>query len=306
MSGAEGQDGTTLRAGVIGAGVFGGHHARKYGRTPGVELRAVFDLDRSRVEALAADLGVEAFVTLEAFLERVDVVTVATPAVTHAEMAGAALAAGKPVYVEKPLATRLDDGDALVALAAERRLVLACGHQERAVIAALGLDRVGERPLRIEAVRRGTPSGRNEDVSAVLDLMIHDLDLALWLSGAEPLAVEADGDADSVQAEVTFADGLTATLDCARNAEARDRRMTVVYPSGEVSLDLLTRTLRNGTPFPLDPGFAETAVGRDPLSASVDAFLAAVRGQTARPLATGAEALAALDLALAVEQAAGF
>lgn len=294
-----------LRAGVVGAGVFGGHHARKYARTAGVALVALHDPDQGRAEALAADLGVEAFVTLDAFLERVDVVTVASPAVAHAEAARAALAAGKPTYVEKPLATSLADGDALVALAARRGVVLACGHQERAVMAALGLDRAPERPLRIEAVRRGVPSGRNEDVSAVLDLMVHDLDLALWLSGAEAVAVEAEGDVDAVTAEVTFANGLDARFDCARNAEVRDRRMSVIYPSGEVVIDLLARTISNTTPFPLDLGFADSPAGRDPLSASVDAFLAAVRGEAPRPLCTGAEALAALDLALAVERAAG-
>lgn len=295
-----------LRAGVIGAGVFGGHHARKYARTPGVEITAVFDPLRGRAEALAADVGAEAFVTVEPFLDWVDVVTVASPANTHAVLAGAALAAGKPVYVEKPLATNLEDGDALVGAAAARSLVLACGHQERAVITALGLYGVPEKPVRIEAVRRGTPSGRNADVSCVLDLMIHDLDLALQLSGAEALTVEADGDADALTAEAIFADGLVATFDCARNAEARDRRLTVVYRSGEVTVDLLARTVRNTTAFALDPDFADTPAGRDPLSASVDAFLAAVWGQAPRPLCTGAEALAALDLALAVEQAAGF
>jgi predicted dehydrogenase len=296
----------SLRAGVIGAGVFGGHHARKYARTPGVVLTAIYDPDRLRAEALAADMGAEATVFLDALLDSVDVVTVASPAVTHAAMAKAALARGKPVYVEKPLATTLQDGDALVALAARQGVVLACGHQERAVMAALGLDRVPERPLRVEAVRRGTPSGRNEDVSAVLDLMIHDLDLALWLSGAEPIAVEAEGDGDALTADVTFADGLGAVFDCARNADARERRMTLIYPSGEIAIDLLARTLRNTTPFALDLAFADSRAGRDPLSASVDAFLAAVRGEAPRPLATGEEALAALDLALAVEQAAGF
>jgi predicted dehydrogenase len=297
---------TELRAGVIGAGVFGGHHARMYARTPGVRLAAVYDPDAARAQALAEQTGAAAAVDLADFLARVDVVTVASPAFTHADMAGAALAAGKPTYVEKPLAATLQDGDKLVALAAERDVVLACGHQERVVFRAMGLLDAPEAPLRIEAVRRGVRSGRNEDVSCVLDLMIHDLDLALLLAGAEPIAVEAEGDPDVVTAEVTFGNGLTAVFDASRAAPERDRRMSVAYPSGELDIDLLTRAFRNSTPFALNADFAETAAGRDPLSASVDAFLAAVRGEAARPLATGAEALAALDLALAVEQAAGF
>lgn len=294
-----------LRAGVIGAGVFGGHHARQYARMPGVRLAAVYAADAQQAETLAADLGAFAAPSLTAFLDAVDLVSIASPAAAHLENGRAALAAGKPVYIEKPLATTLQDGDALVALAARAGVVLACGHQERAVMVALGLDRAPERPLRIEAVRRSPRHGRGEDVSVVLDMMVHDLDLAVWLSGAEPLAVEAEGDADTVTADVTFADGLGAVFDASRTADARERRLSVVYPSGEVAIDFLARSVRNTTPFALDLGFADTPAGRDPLGASLAAFVAAVRGEAPRPLATGAEALAALDLALAVEQAAG-
>ncbi len=95
-----------------------------------------------------------------------------------------ALEAGVHVYSEKPLAITIADGHAMVDLAAEKGLVLACGHQERAVFEAMGLYDVPERPLRLEAVRNGTASTRNLDVSVVLDLMIHDLDLAQSLAGA--------------------------------------------------------------------------------------------------------------------------
>lgn len=298
-------DAELLRAGVIGAGVFGAHHARKYEREADVDLRSIYDPVRTRVEALAAETGAEPTVSLDAFLNWVDVVTVASPAVTHADMARAALARGKHVYVEKPLATSLEEADALVAAAAENNLILACGHQERAVFQAMGLLDVSERPLRIEAVRRGVRSGRNEDVSCVLDLMVHDLDLALTLAGGEPIAVEAEGDEDAVQADVTFADGMSAVFDASRAADARERRMLVVFPSGELEIDFLQRTFRNTTAFELNADFAETPAGRDPLGASVDQFLAAVRGRAPRPLVTGEEARAALDLALAVEQAAG-
>lgn len=294
-----------LRAGVIGAGAFGGHHARKLARTPGVQLARIFDHHPERAQALAAETGATGEGDLDAFLADLDTVTVTSPATCHHEHAAAALARGLHVYVEKPLATTLQHAAALVDLAARRSLVLACGHQERAVFAAIGLTAAPERPLRIEAVRRGRPSARNLDVSCVLDLMVHDLDLALLLSGAEPIAVEGEGDEDAVTAEVTFADGLDASFTAARNAEAFERRMTLIYPSGEVSIDFLARTFRNTTSFALDPDFADTPAGRDPLGASVDAFLSAIRGQGA-PLASGVEAAAALDLALAVEQAAGF
>ncbi len=300
----------TLECGVVGAGVFGGYHAHQYAKLPGARLAAVFDPHGERAEALAGPLGGRAFTDLAAFLGAVDAVSITSPATTHAGAALAALAAGKAVYVEKPLATTLDDAEALIARARAAGLPLAVGHQERMVFRAMGLFDVPEKPVRLEAIRRGTHGPRNLDVSCVLDLMIHDLDLALALSGAEAVSVEADARvlhgpfADEVKAEAIFDDGLIALFEASRIAEARERRMRIVYPSGEVEIDFLTRAFRNTTPFALDPDFNETPVGRDPLGAALGAFVAAARGELDRLPAEAEEGARALDLALAVEQAA--
>src|SRR5438874_4077468 len=105
---------STLRAGVIGAGVFGGYHADKYAELPGVSLAAVFDTHPDRAQALAQRHGARAFDALPAFLEAVDAVSIASPAVAHAAAAVAALKAGKSIYVEKPIATSLEDVDAIL------------------------------------------------------------------------------------------------------------------------------------------------------------------------------------------------
>jgi predicted dehydrogenase len=299
----------TLRAGVIGAGVFGGYHARQYARLEGAALSAVLDVHPDRAARLAMPLGGRAFHEIGAFLEAVDVVTVASPASFHARHALAALGAGKPVYVEKPITTSLADARAIGDAAASAGLVVACGHQERVVFKAMGLLDVPEQPLRLEALRHGPPSERSQDVSAVLDLMIHDLDLALSLSAAKPVNTQAQGRLgpngvwDVVRAEASFEDGFTALFDVSRDAPARKRTMKVVFPSGEVEIDFLTRGFRNTTPFALDPDFADTPAGRDPLGASVEGFLQAVRGAAPRPVVTADEATAALGLALKVEQA---
>ena len=299
----------SLRGGVIGAGVFGGYHARQYARLPGVMLSAVLDVDVDRAAAVAVPLGGRAFTDLAAFLDAVDVVTVASPASLHAEHALAALAAGKPVYIEKPIATSVADGERVRAAAAAGGLVVACGHQERVQSRAMGLLDIPEPPLRLEALRHGPPSDRSRDVSAILDLMIHDIDLALAISAADPVTAEGegrlsdDGVWDVARAEVGFEDGFTAIFDVSRQAPARQRTMRIVYPSGEVEIDFVARTLRNTTPFVLNADYAETPDGQDPLGASVAGFLAAVRGETARPVVTAEEAIRALDLALAVEQA---
>ena len=299
----------SLRGGVIGAGVFGGYHARQYARLGGVTLSAVLDPHPERAAQVAVPLGGRAFHELDAFLEAVDVVTVASPATTHAQYALAALSAGKPVYVEKPIAVSVAEAEKIRRLAARTGLVVACGHQERVVFRAMGLLDVPEQPLRLEALRHGPASERSQDVSAVLDLMVHDLDLALSLSAAEPLTargeglLSAAGGWETARAKVSFEDGFTALFDVSRQAPARKRTMRVVFPSGEVEIDFLTRAFRNTTPFALNPDFADTPAARDPLGASVASFLHAVRRAAPRPVVTAEEAIRALDLALAIEQA---
>ena len=299
----------SLRGGVIGAGVFGGYHAGQYARLPGVTLSAVYDTHPERAARVAMPLGGRAFSDFDAFLAAVDVVTVASPASHHADQALAAIAAGKPVYVEKPVATTVAEADRLRLAAAAKGLVLACGHQERVTFQAMGLLDVPEQPLLLEALRHGPPSERSRDVTAVLDLMVHDIDLALAISAADPVTAEADGARgpdgvwDKARAEVSFESGFTAIFDVSRLAPERKRTMRIVYPSGEVEIDFIARTFRNTTPFALNADYADTPAAKDPLGASVEGFLNAVRGLAPRPVVTAEEAIAALDLAIAVEQA---
>lgn len=294
-----------LKAGVAGAGVFGGHHARKYAAVEGVQVAAIYDHALHHAERLGRPLGAAPFDDFDAFLQAVDVVTIATPADSHASLARRALAAGKPVYVEKPLATTAAEADALVRIADERGLVLACGHQERVVFAAMGLLDLPEPPERIEAVRRGTPSERNRDVSCVLDLMIHDLDLAAQLTSGDPVLVTAEGGYDEVWAEIAFEGGMIARFEASRIAPERSRTMSLSFEAGRVEVDFLAPSFSNGTAFALNPDFASTPAGGDPLGSSVGGFVAAVRGERPGPVVSGAEGALALSLALAVEAAAG-
>lgn len=297
----------SLRGGVIGAGVFGGYHARQYANLPGVVLSAVLDTHPDRAAKVAMPLGGRGFHEMAAFLEAVDVVTIATPASCHAEQALAVLAAGKPVYIEKPIAVSVADAEQVRSLAAANGLVVACGHQERVIFRAMGLLDVPDQPLLLEALRHGPPSDRSRDVSAVLDLMVHDLDLALSISAGDPVTAEGEGHRvdgvwDVARSEVSFDQGFTAIFDVSRQAAERKRLMRVVYPSGEVEIDFMARSFRNTTPFTLNPDFADTPAGKDPLAASVEGFLKAVRGEAPRPVVTADEAIRALDLAIAVEQ----
>ncbi len=300
-----------FRGGVAGAGAFGAIHAGKYAGAAQATLAAVFDVDFDRAHAVADGHGAAAFDDYDRFLAAVDVVTVAAPARWHGDLALRALKAGKHVLVEKPIAVTREQGLAAIAAARARFLTLAVGHQERLVFETMGLLAAPEKPTLIEARREGPWSRRGDDVSVTLDLAIHDADLACRLLGAQPVAVTAQGARvksahfDAIESEATFADGAVVRLAASRVADARRRTMRLVYPSGEVLIDFVARTFSNGTPFPLDAGFADTLVGKDPLGANVARFLDAAAGAAARPAVTGEEALAALDLILAVDAAAG-
>ena len=300
-----------LKAGVIGGGVFGGYHAAQWTRTADVTFIGVFDTHPERAEGVAEKHGGKAFADEASLLAQVDVVSICSPAVAHGAGALAALRAGVAAYVEKPLAVDPANADAIAAEARRRGLVVACGFLERVTAQALGLFDLPEAPVSMEARRLGLASPRNLDVSVVLDLMIHDLDLALALATAPPLTVEADGEygangrLDVVDAEITFENGFTARLTSSRTAPARERTLRLVYPSGEVAVDMLNRTVRNTTPFALNARFAETKDGANPLGASLAAFTDAVRGHRSTPLADADDGVRGLDLALAVEQAVG-
>lgn len=309
---------TRLKAAVAGAGVFGGYHAGKYASFDDVELVAIIDpLKEAAVSAgekwacQAASSGDEIAHTLQ----NIDLLTIATPAPAHFALAKQALLAGVHVYCEKPLALEVNEAQELVRIALEKKRVLAVGHQERCVIEAMGLMAISEVPKRLEAVRFGTPSLRNLDVSVTLDLMIHDLDLIKAL-GAENLlkldvtakrrdaAPDDSIGADELEAHLSFDNGFEAIVSASRIAPSRERTMRIVYEEGEIFVDLLNRRFENTTPFMLHADFAESALGRDPLGLSVRRFIEAVKGEGV-VLCTGQDGLNALELALKIDALSG-
>ena len=296
-----------LKAAVIGAGAFGRHHASKYRALSesgqGVELFAVADPSMEVRRNIATQYGVLAVADWRDLLGQVDLVSICSPAVTHAEIVRAFLNAGAHVLVEKPIATTIEEANDLVALAARTGKVLTVGHQERFVFARTGLLDQAETPLEIQCWRRGPWTGRGDDVSAVLDLMIHDLDLVHTLVDDEVIDVTARGltqygpHADEVSAAITFANGTVARLDTSRIAETRKRGLRAVYADGVVEIDFLTREVKNTTPRPL----AALEMG-DPLGESVASFVAAAKG-VAVPLVLAEQARQALETAVRIDEA---
>ena len=295
-----------LKAAVIGAGAFGRHHASKYRGLDGVVLTAIADANPEVRKGAFAAHGVAAVADWRDLLGKVDLVSICTPAVTHSAIVRAFLNSGAHVLVEKPIATSLEEADALIALAEETGKVLTVGHQERFVFARTGLLDFPDAPKEVSCWRMGPWTGRGDDVSAVLDLMIHDIDLTHQLIPGAVADVEANSHtemgrfADEVATTVTFRNGSVAHLETSRVAQTRRRGMRAVYGDGVIEIDFLTRKMRNTTRRRLNA----LELG-DPLGESVAAFVQAVQ-QGTPALVRPQEARQALETALLIDEAAEF
>ena len=297
-----------LKVGLAGAGVFGGHHAGKYAQSEKADLVGVFDLDSVRADALAERFSTRSFQNYNDLLTEIDAIVIASPAVTHFRLAQAALAAGRHVFVEKPIALSSSDADQLVAAAEEKSLVLQVGHQERYVFEVVGLLDRAEAPRRIESIRKTTASGRCEDVSVVFDLMVHDLDLVRQLVPSELQSVTGGGERNRAHATLQFACGAEVAMAASRCAEAAERTMRVEYDDGEIEFDFVNRRIRNSTNAVLKDSFEMTTPPQafsDPLGFGADLFVAAaLDGGQAK--VCGRAGRAAVAIAEKIEQAAGF
>lgn len=296
----------SLRVGVAGAGVFGTYHAQKAAASPKADLVGVFDVDAARADRVAGQFGRSGYSDYIGFLDDCDAVVVAVPAVHHEKLAAEALKRGKHVLVEKPLSLTGVSARALADLARDKGLVLQVGHQERFVARAMGVFAIPESPLEMESVRVSTPApdGRAGDVSVVWDLMIHDLDLAACMMGRDFDSVEAIGHRshtahlDHAEAQIKFRSGGRARLVASRDAKARQRSMTLVYPSGRIAVDFLTRQVENSTPYPVRVDIAADLP--DPLGAADNSFYLACLGEE-ESFVPGHGVVAAVQMAEAVE-----
>ncbi|MBR0679143.1 Gfo/Idh/MocA family oxidoreductase [Roseomonas eburnea] len=306
-----------LALGILGVGHFGRFHALKAAANPRLRLVGLHDADAARAATVGAEVGT---VPMEAaaLIAAADALIVAAPTRFHFALAETALAAGRHVFIEKPIAATLDQADALIALAAARGRVLQVGHIERfsAAFRAVTGAETGGRALSWDAVRAAPFRPRSLDVSVVLDLMIHDLDLVMELAGGEPERVEAVGAAvasehpDFAVARLVFPGRRAAVLTASRVSLAMERRLRVLGTEGEMAVDFLARSLavlrRGGAEaVAAMPGSGidrATWTDHDSLEAEQAAFVAACL-DGAPVVVDGAAGRRALKVALAVEAA---
>jgi predicted dehydrogenase len=240
---------TRLRTAVIGVGHLGQHHARILAGMPDVELVGVVDANPEQAKLIAARLNTTPYDAFEPLLTSVDAVSVVTPTVHHHRVAAAFLRAGVPVLVEKPVCRTVAEADELITLAERAGVPLQVGHIERFNPA---FEELVRRPIRakfVEAERHGPYTGRSIDIGAVLDLMIHDLDLLLSLVGSPVRSVSAVGAAifggheDMVNARLEFENGCVAHVTASRITRHPKRRLRVWAPEGYAGIDFVTRKL---------------------------------------------------------------
>lgn len=294
-----------IKIGLIGAGVFAGYHANKLAEHKRVAFMGVHDPDGDRAQIMSNNHDVPSL-SAEELLEVSDAVVVACPAVYHGEMVLRALHYGCHCLVEKPLSTSLEAAEDILALSNQKNLIVQIGHQERMVLKAIGLDKIEEQPIQIEAVRYSPYSRRGTDTSVTMDLMTHDIDLCTALMGVAPGHIR--GESRPVRSSTPdMAYGIlhygesVARLSASRIEAASERWMKLTYPSGEVHIDFNRKTLINTTKFALNEKFGEDERAKDSLGAATDIFVRAILDGT--PVLVSAEAGAiAVRTAIAIDE----
>jgi predicted dehydrogenase len=246
-----------IRAAVVGAGHMGRIHARTYAKMPEFDLVGVVDCDAARAAAVAAEVGSRPFTSFAEIADRVDAVSVVVPTSAHAEVAEFFIRRKIPVLVEKPLAPTAAESERLARLAAECGGLLQVGHSERFNPAFNAIEGMNLRPKFLECRRVSPFSFRCLDVGVVLDLMIHDIDIALHLSGGRPERIDALGinavgaHEDMADVRIAFDNGCTAHLSASRLAAKAERTMQVFTQDAYVSVDFLNKSVRIGRKSPM-------------------------------------------------------
>jgi predicted dehydrogenase len=312
-----------VRVGVIGIGNMGWHHARVLSLIKDAELVGVADPDGARGELATEQFGCHWFADYEQLLPGVDAVCIAVPTLMHHGVGLACLQAGKHVLIEKPIAASQEEAAELISAADRAGVLLQVGHIERFNPAFRELLKVvaGEEVVVLEARRHSPNPDRANDVSVVLDLMIHDIDLVLELAQSPVVRLgaaggrSAEGPIDYVNATLAFANGVVASLTASKMAHRKIRSLSAHCRGSLVETDFLNRTLHihrrahqsvsadHGELVYRSDGVIEevSTTSIEPLYAELEHFLACVRGEES-PAVGGLQASRALLLADLIEQ----
>jgi len=234
--------------GVVGVGHLGKIHLKCLLSIEEFELVGFYDADHAQAKLVEQELGVKSFPSLASLMEEVDALDIVTPTPTHYKLASEAIVAGKHVFVEKPITAKVEEAESLLDLQRKHGVIVQVGHVERFNPAMLAIRHLDINPKFIEIHRLANFNPRGTDVSVVLDLMIHDLDIILKLVPSKIKRVFANGvclvskTPDIGNARIEWENGCVANVTASRMSFKNMRKMRIFQPEAYVGLDFLERT----------------------------------------------------------------
>lgn len=249
-----------LRVGVVGVGYLGKFHAEKYARMPDVDLVGVVDINPKQASEVATRLGTRKFKTYQDLLNQVDAVSVVVPTAHHYPVSQFFLRNGVDVLIEKPMTANLEEADALIQIAEQQGCIIQVGHLERFNPAVLALDGIVSQPRFIESHRLSQFKERGLDVSVVLDLMIHDIDIILNFVQSPVKKIHAagisviSGNVDIANARLEFKNGCVANVTASRISMKNERKIRLFQKDAYISVDFANHDITIVRPDGKDPG----------------------------------------------------
>ena len=235
------------KVGVIGVGKLGGFHCNALSQIDMAELVGIFDTDVERRQEIAHKFQCKVFQSADDLVDSCEVVGVIVPTQSHKQIVEKALRAGKPVFVEKPIASTLEEAEEIVNMATDRNIPLQVGHIERFNPAIRALEGFDVNPMFIESHRLSPFDPRGTDVAVVLDLMIHDIDIISSLVQSPIEDIRANGvaivsdEVDIANARLQFSNGCVANVTASRISQRKMRKMRLFQPNAYISIDFLQR-----------------------------------------------------------------
>jgi len=300
-----------VRIGVIGIGHLGTYHLQKYEKIRECTIKGVVDADRTKMQEAARRYGCDGFTDHRELIGKVDAVSIATPTLSHYDIARDFLDAGVDVLVEKPLTSTLEEADDLIARADMHKCILQVGFVERFNPAIVALRKLSLHPLFIESHRLHSFFNRGTDVDVILDLMIHDIDIILHFVKSPIHKIDAVGvsvlsdKVDIANVRTVFENGCVANITASRISTKKMQKIRFFAFDGYHSVDCAAREL-------VSLGMNTSSDGRkeigcndvevpqvDPLEAEIRDFIASVIVGK-QPLVSGREARKSLDMALRI------
>lgn len=236
-----------LKIGVLGAGHLGKIHLRLLQQSEKYELVGFYDENQENGAKIATEFGYKQFDTIAKLIHAVDVIDIVTPTLSHYKCAKVSIKSGKHVFIEKPIATTVDEAEEIIALATEYKVKGQVGHVERFNPAFIATKNMIENPMFIETHRLAEFNPRGTDVPVVLDLMIHDIDAILSVVKSKVKSVNASSVAvisdspDITNARIEFENGCVANITASRISMKNMRKSRFFQKDAYISVDYLDK-----------------------------------------------------------------